>query len=144
MFHNPRYARKRMRHRLRIVNPAQRGVENPGCPPSVTKGWPSRVPPQPPPGPGSRRDREGRLDRPAGGHQSPKGTTSIGSGKRPSVSTHLLASAITIIFADTARDDLLPQQRAAAALDQAQVGRDLVGAIDGEVERGRLVERGQR
>ena len=42
------------------------------------------------------------------------------------------------------RDDLFPQQRPAPALDQGQVGRDLVGAVDGEIELGRLVERGER
>ena len=40
--------------------------------------------------------------------------------------------------------DLFPQQRAAAALDQAQIGGDLVGAVDGQIEFRRLVEAGQR
>ncbi len=42
------------------------------------------------------------------------------------------------------RDDLFPQQRSASALDQAQVGRDLVGAIDGEIELRHLVQGGER
>src|SRR5262249_50980243 len=36
--------------------------------------------------------------------------------------------------------DLLAQQGAATALDEGEVRRDLVGAVDGQVERGRLVE----
>ena len=43
-----------------------------------------------------------------------------------------------------AGDDLLTQQRPAAALDQGEVRPDLVGAVDGEVELGLLVERRQR
>ena len=35
------------------------------------------------------------------------------------------------------RHDLLAQQRAAAALDQGEIGIDLVGAVDGQVEIGR-------
>src|SRR3974390_2600672 len=42
------------------------------------------------------------------------------------------------------RDDLLPQQRSAAAFYQREIRRDLVGAVDGEIERRRFVERGQR
>ena len=41
-------------------------------------------------------------------------------------------------------DDLLPQQRSPTALDQAEVRRDLVGAVDGEIELRRLVEVGER
>ena len=37
-------------------------------------------------------------------------------------------------------DDLLPQESPAAALDQAQVVVELVGAVDRQVEVGRLVE----
>ncbi len=40
--------------------------------------------------------------------------------------------------------DLLAQQRAAAALDHAQLIVDLVGAVDRQIELRRLVERGQR
>src|SRR5690606_32418805 len=43
-----------------------------------------------------------------------------------------------------AGDDFLPQQSAAAAFDQAEVGPDLVGAIHREVERRCIVERGER
>jgi len=38
-------------------------------------------------------------------------------------------------------DDLLAQQRAAAALDEGEVGVDLVGAVDDEVERADRIER---
>ena len=41
-------------------------------------------------------------------------------------------------------DDLLAQQRPTAALDQRQVGRDLVGAVDGQVQLRGLVQGGQR
>ena len=41
-------------------------------------------------------------------------------------------------------DHLLPQQGAAAALDQIQIGIDLVGTVDRDVEPRELVQRGQR
>ena len=41
------------------------------------------------------------------------------------------------------RDDLLAQVRTAAALDQVEVGRHLVGAVDRDVEARVVVERGQ-
>jgi hypothetical protein len=41
------------------------------------------------------------------------------------------------------RHDLLAQQRSAPALDQGQVRGNLVGAVNREVELGRIVERGQ-
>ena len=75
---------------------------------------------------------------------APNGTISTGSGKRPSIGTHFDSSAITSILRRRRGHDLLAQQRAAAALDQGQIGRDLVGAVDGQIELGRLVERGQR
>ena len=74
----------------------------------------------------------------------PKGTTSIGSGKRPSVATRFDAVGDHDHAPARRRDDLLAQERAAAALDQAQLVVELVGAVDGEVELGRLVERRQR
>src|SRR5205823_707283 len=37
-------------------------------------------------------------------------------------------------------DDLLARVRGAAALDQPAVGRDLVGAVDGDVEPGQALE----
>ncbi len=74
---------------------------------------------------------------------APNGTISIGSGKRPSVLTHFDSSAITIILADAAATIFSRKQRPAAALDQVQIRRDLVGAVDGQVQFGRLVERGQ-
>ena len=42
------------------------------------------------------------------------------------------------------RHDLFAQEGAAAAFDQRQIGRDLVGAIHGDVELGQFVERGER
>ena len=75
---------------------------------------------------------------------SPNGTTSTGSGKRPS-DGHPFRFVDDDDHAGRGRgDDLLPQQRAAAALDQAQIGGDLVGAVDGKIELRRLVERGER
>ena len=41
-------------------------------------------------------------------------------------------------------DDLLSQQRSPTALDQAEIRRDLVGAVDGKIELRRLVEVGER
>ena len=41
-------------------------------------------------------------------------------------------------------DNLFPQQRAASTLNEVQVGTNLVGAIDGDVELRMLVQRGQR
>src|SRR5262245_35593760 len=41
-------------------------------------------------------------------------------------------------------DDLFPQQRTAAALDQAQVGGDLVRPVDGEIQLRHLVQAGER
>jgi hypothetical protein len=41
-------------------------------------------------------------------------------------------------------DDLLAQQRTAASFDQAQIGVDLVGAIDGEIDRRHLEQRERR
>ena len=74
----------------------------------------------------------------------PNGATSIGSGKRPSC-RYPFAPVGDHDHARGGRgDDLFPQQRAAAALDQAQIGRDLVGAVHGQIELRRLVERGQR
>ena len=51
---------------------------------------------------------------------------------------------MTIMRSRGRGDDLFAQQRAAAALDQVQVRVDLVGAVDGQVEFRRLVERRQR
>jgi hypothetical protein len=42
------------------------------------------------------------------------------------------------------RDYLLAQQRAAAAFDQAQMRIEFIGAVDGDIDDGMLVERGQR
>ena len=75
---------------------------------------------------------------------APNGTISIGSGKRPK---H--RNAFRIVRNDDhlgrrGGDDLLAQQRAAAALYQCQVRRDLVGAVDGQIELRSLVERRQR
>jgi hypothetical protein len=66
---------------------------------------------------------------------SPNGMTSTGSGKRPSGDhDHPVRRR---------GDDLLAQQRAAAALDEIERGIDLVGAVDGEIEPVDLVQRGQ-
>src|SRR3954452_18894197 len=40
-------------------------------------------------------------------------------------------------------DDLFPQKRAAAALDDAQRTVDLIGAVDGQIEFGRFVQRSE-
>jgi phosphoglycolate phosphatase len=41
-------------------------------------------------------------------------------------------------------DDFLAQQRAPSSFDEGEIGRDLVGAVDGEIEFRRLVEGGER
>jgi hypothetical protein len=43
-----------------------------------------------------------------------------------------------------ASDDLLPQKRSAAALDQIQVRIDLVGAVDRQIDHGMCIERCER
>ena len=75
---------------------------------------------------------------------SPKRTTSTGSGNLPSVATCLEASAMTTMRPEAVATIFSMQQRAAAALDEAQLAVELVGAVDGEVEEGLLVERDQR
>ncbi len=111
------------------------------CPPSVTKAWPSVA----------RRNSAGPGQPAAAAAAStarrlaasPNGTTSTGRG----IAAEHRYPFQFIGDHDEARgcrgDDLFPQQRAATALDQVQIGRDLVGAIDREVELGRLLERGE-
>ena len=112
------------------------------CPPSVTKTWPSRVW-RGSADPGHPHARGGRLD----------GTPRRREPERHHLDRQRKAAERRNEFAlvgddDHAgggrRHDLLAQERAAAALDEAEVGRDLVGAVDREVELGRLVERRQR
>ena len=112
------------------------------CPLSVTKGWPSRV----------RRSKAGPgqpastaafsiLRRMAA---NPNATTSIGSGKRPE---HVDQFGIISNYHHAGgrrRHNLLAQQRAPAALDQAQARADLVGAVDREVEFRRFIQGRQR
>ncbi len=111
-------------------------------PPSVTKGWPSgrwrnaAGPGQPASATASSTARWVDL--------APNGAISIGSGKLPK-HRHPFRFIGDHNHPRRGRgDDLLAQQRAAAALDQRQVGRDLVCAVDGQIELGRLVERRQR
>ena len=112
-------------------------------PPSVTEGLALLVAPQ--------QRRAGSAERPQPRPRSsmrvaasPKGTTSIGSGNRPSVATHLLSSAMTIMRAEAAATIFSRNKRAAAALDQSEIGPDLVGAIDGQIKLRRLIQRGER
>ena len=72
------------------------------------------------------------------------GSTSIGSGKRPSTSTHLDVVGDHDHAIGRRGDDLFTQQCAAAALDEIERGIDLVGAIDRQIEPVDVVERGQR
>ena len=74
----------------------------------------------------------------------PNWTTSTGSGNVPSVCDQLALVGNHDHALRRRRDDLLAQQRAAAALDQAQLVVDLVGAVDGQVEIRLVVERRQR
>ncbi len=74
----------------------------------------------------------------------PKGTTSTGSGKAPSSATSLVESAITDHPFRGGGDDLLAQQRAAAALDQSELGIDFVRPVDRQIELQKVVQRGDR
>ena len=75
---------------------------------------------------------------------SPKRTTSTGK-RKPAEHVDLLGGIGDDDHAlGRDGDDLLAQQRAAAALDQAQLAVELVGAVDGEIEERRVVERGER
>ena len=69
--------------------------------------------------------------------------TSTGNGKRPRVDPFGIVGDHDHAIRRRGHD-LLPQQRAAAALDQVERGIDFVGAVDREVEPVDLVERGQR
>ena len=76
---------------------------------------------------------------------TPNGTTSIGSGKGAERLHQLgFVGDHQHPFRRRSGDDLLAQQRAAAALDQAELRVDLVGAVDIEVELGLVVECHQR
>ena len=112
------------------------------CPPSVTKAWPFCA-----------------LRSGAGPGQllwaalfsiarrvaaAPNGAISTGSGKRPSVCTHFELVSDHDHLGRGCGHDLLAQQRPTAALDQAQIGRDLIGAVNSEVKFGSLIEGGQR
>ena len=81
---------------------------------------------------------------PPGWPPSPNGTTSIGK-RKPSQHGHPFRFIGDDHHAGAgAGHDLLPQQRAAAALDQAEIGGDLVGAVHRQIERRRLLQGGQR
>jgi hypothetical protein len=66
-----------------------------------------------------------------------------GQRKRPSVSTSLETSAMTIMASDAAATIFSRSKRTAAALDEIEGRIDLVGAIDGDVEPVERVEIGQ-
>ena len=89
-------------------------------PPSVTKGWPS-LPCRSLSGPRRPGSPRSPFRWPAGSRRKPNGATSIGSGKRPRTSTHLRVVGDHDHARGRGGDDLFPQQRAAAALDQAEV-----------------------
>ena len=54
---------------------------------------------------------------------APNGAISIGSGKRPSIETHLVSSTITTIRAEAVATIFSRSKRAPSAFDQRQVGR---------------------
>ena len=74
----------------------------------------------------------------------PKRTTSIGSGKRPRRRTHLVASAITTMRREAAATIFSRNSAPPPPLIRLSAAIDLVGAVDGEIELGRLIERRQR
>src|SRR4029078_9699905 len=110
--HDPGYRRKRMRQGSGVVNPAKLGIDNPVAAVSDKRMAVLRL---------SYHQRAGLLDafyrrlaRSVYGRlflaasidrcmaATPNGTTSTGSGNRPSTSTHLLSSAITIMRSEAA------------------------------------------
>ena len=112
------------------------------CPPSVTKAWPSLV-----------RRSVAAAGEPAAAYTAsiarrvdsrPNGSTSTGSGKRPSVGDPFQFIGDDDHARRRGRHDLLPQQCAAATLDEAEIGPDLVGAVDRQVKLRRLVQCRQR
>ena len=70
--------------------------------------------------------------------------TSIGNGKAPSRGTSLVEFGDDDHALRGGGDDLLPQQRAAAALDQIELGIDFVGPVDGQIEFRNVVESSER
>ena len=112
------------------------------CPPSVTKGAPSRILQRRAPRKG--RGGGGAADGEPGRLEAETVDLDRQREARRASSTSFERSAMTIIRGGGRRHDLFAQQRAAAALDQRQIGIDLVGAVDGQIELRRLVERRQR
>src|SRR5439155_574150 len=93
------------------------------CPPYVTKAWPSLA----------RRSSAGPAQPAAAAAAStarrvaanPNGTTSTGSGKRPSAETHLDSSAITIMALEA---EATPDPHAGAdEFERARRGRTFLG-----------------
>ena len=110
------------------------------CPPSVTKGWPFVTlnvsgPERPSFGRGAGDGEFGRLQ---------AETVDLDGQRKAAERLDELALVGDHDHARRrGRDDLLAQQRPAAALDEAEFRPDLVGAVDGEVEFGRFVEGGK-
>ena len=117
---------------LRIGDRAESAVEN-VVPAVGDENWPSRSRSRISPDRPSARPR-----RPAAARvePSPNGSTSTGSGNRPSRRDPLRGVGDHDHPLRGRRDDLLAQQRAAAALDETQLAIDLVGAVDGQIEFG--------
>ena len=107
-------------------------------PPSVMKGAPTFMRSAISPCSPSSRAAASTCSRVA---RAPKRSISTGSGKAPSVLTRLPASAMTIIRSRRRRDDFFAQQRAAAALYQPQRVVEFIGAVDGEIKIGTIVQR---
>ena len=141
VFHDARNSRKPGRESLRVGDAPQLGVEQPV--PAIRdenmavlvlaqqrRSWTSRF-------------GGGRLDRAAGR----RGAERRDFNRQRKAAEHRDPFRLVGDHDHLRRcrcHDLLAQQRPAAALDQSQIGRDLVGAIDREVEFRGLVERGER
>ena len=70
--------------------------------------------------------------------------TSTGSGKAPSSGDELGRIRDNHHPFRGGGDDLLAQQRAAAALDQSELGIDFVRPVNGQIELQKVVQRGDR
>ena len=72
-----------------------------------------------------------------------KGTTTTGSGCAPSAGTTLVASTTMISVVGDGGDQLLAQQRAAAAFDQPKLRVHFVGPVNGHVQAAHVGPVGQ-
>jgi hypothetical protein len=75
---------------------------------------------------------------------SPKRTISTGRGNLPSAATTLVLSAMTTMRREAAATIFSRRCAPPPPLISVEVGVDLVGAVDGQIELDQLIERRQR